>query len=88
MPRSRAHLAPKRRRPAPANGGRHTGRRYPDGSRVTQAYDAVGSRTLAQDSLGRYTATYDLLNRTRTTTTTANKTITYAYDFRARRKEE
>ncbi len=83
MPRSRAHLAPKRRRSAPANGGRHTGRRYPDGSRVTQAYDPAGNRTRVVESATdvvtwSYDATYQLTRERRSGTTAFD--VTYGYD--------
>jgi YD repeat-containing protein len=41
-----------------------TGRRYPDGSRVTFAWDETGNRTLMDDATGRSTWLYDALHRT------------------------
>jgi YD repeat-containing protein len=59
---------------------RQTGRKYPDGTRVTQVYDVMGNRTLMQDATGRYTATFDPLNRTNLTVNPAGKRITYVFD--------
>ena len=55
-------------------------RQYQDGTRVTQVYDAVGNRTLLHDHTGRYTATYDNLNRPQETKEPNNKIITLTYD--------
>ena len=57
-----------------------TGRRYPDGSRVTFVYDPVGNRLKMQDSTGRYTYSYDQLSRTKSAISPPNHRITYAYD--------
>ena len=47
------------------NADRLIGRRYPDGTRVTLAYDAANQRTLLNDSTGRTTSTYDADGRLR-----------------------
>jgi YD repeat-containing protein len=62
------------------------GRRYPDGSRVTMAFDAIGNRTKLHDSSGRYTTVWDSLNRERSVKNPAGKTITYSYDGASRRR--
>ena len=42
---------------------RVTSRKYPDGSRATFVFDAVGNRTAIRDATGRYTYSYDAVNR-------------------------
>ncbi|MBS0266547.1 MAG: RHS repeat-associated core domain-containing protein, partial [Planctomycetes bacterium] len=61
-------------------------RKYPDGSRVTQVYDVIGNRTLLRDATGRYTATFDALDRLSVRTNPANKRITYTYDGISQRR--
>ena len=66
--------------------GRPIKRIYPDGTRVTQGWDAVSNRLVLADLTGRYTSTFDSLNRLRTRTTPANKTITLTHDAISRRR--
>src|SRR6185295_11726465 len=55
-------------------------------SRVTQAWDGVGNRTKLRDFTGRYTTTFDALDRTRTVTNPAAKCITYGWDAVSQRR--
>ena len=59
---------------------RLTGRRYSDGSRVTQAYDAANRRILLNDSTGRTTSSFDAASRLSLVVNPAGKRLTYAYD--------
>jgi YD repeat-containing protein len=65
---------------------RPTGTRYPDGTRLTMGYDAVGNRRFLADSTGRYTTLYDSLNRARAVTTPAGLTISLTFDAADRRR--
>ena len=42
---------------------RPLGQRYPDGTAVTLAYDAVGQRLVLSDGTGRTTSSYDAAGR-------------------------
>ncbi len=66
--------------------GRITGRRMPDGSRHTFAYDPAGHRTLAHDPTGRYTSTFDARGLLATKTDPADKTVSYTVDSLGRRR--
>jgi RHS repeat-associated protein len=68
------------------NAGQLTGNRYPDGSRVSQIFDAVGNRRVLADSTGRYTTTFDALNRGHVVVNPALKTITVTWDGAGRRR--
>jgi YD repeat-containing protein len=61
------------------------GRRYPDGSRATFAYNALGDRTLMQDGNGRTTFAYDAARRLSSVVNPAVKRITYGYDGASQR---
>jgi RHS repeat-associated protein len=65
---------------------RLTGTRYPDATRVTMGYDAVGNRRFLADSSGRYTTLYDSLNRARAVATPAGLTISLTFDATGRRR--
>jgi RHS repeat-associated protein len=68
------------------NAGQLTGIRYPDGSRVSQVFDAVGNRRALADGTGRYTTTFDALNRGHVVVNPALKTITVTWDGAGRRR--
>lgn len=53
---------------------------YQDTTRVTQVYDPVGNRTLLHDRTGRYTMTFDDVNRNSVSQAPNSKTITLTYD--------
>jgi YD repeat-containing protein len=55
-------------------------RRYPDGTRHTFAYDEVGNRTLMADSTGRYSSTWDALDRRGSVNWPNKGRITYTWD--------
>ena len=44
------------------------------------SYDSRGNRTLMADSTGRYTSTYDALNRVATVENPQTKTLNFTYD--------
>ena len=67
------------------NADRLTGRRYPDGSRVTLAYNALSDRTLMQDGNGRTTFGYDNARRLLSVVNPASTRITYGYDGASQR---
>ncbi len=62
-----------------------TGRLYPDGSRVTFAYDALGNRTQMAGPTGTSTYSYDTLGRVQSVIDPAGKRTTYAYDAAGQR---
>jgi RHS repeat-associated protein len=62
------------------------GRRYPDGTRATFVYDSVGNRTTMRDSTGRYTYSFDALNRKTMVALPSTQRLTYAFDAIAQRK--
>ena len=68
------------------NDNRLTGKRYPDGSRVTFAYDNASRRTLLNDATGRTTSTYDADGRLSTVINPAGLRLSYAYDAASQRK--
>jgi YD repeat-containing protein len=49
------------------------------------AYDAIGRRTLAANTSGRFTSVYDAVNRVASTIAPAGKRVTYQYDSVNRR---
>ena len=64
-----------------------TERQYPDGSRATFTYNALGDRTAMANQTGRYTTTYDTLQRKQTVVTPVGKVITYSYDDLSRKTQ-
>lgn len=66
--------------------GRELVRRYPGTVRVTSAYDPQGNRTVMRDATGRYTATYDALDRMIDIRNPSNRRVTYAYDAIGQRR--
>jgi YD repeat-containing protein len=56
------------------------GRKYPDGTRVTLAYDSTGNRTKMVDGTGRYTYSFDALSRKTMVALPSTQRLTYAYD--------
>jgi len=50
-----------------------TQRQYPDGTRATFTYNALGDRTTMANQTGRYTTTYDALRRKQTVVTPVEK---------------
>ncbi len=67
------------------NAGQIVGLRYPDGTRVSQVFDDVGNRRVLADSTGRYTTTFDALNREHAVENPALKTVTVTCDGASRR---
>ena len=68
------------------NDNRLLGQRYPDGTRVTFAYDNASRRTLLNDATGRTTSTYDADGRLSTVINPAGLRLSYAYDAASQRK--
>jgi len=68
------------------NDNRLTSQRYPDGTRVTFAYDNASRRTLLNDATGRTTTSYDADGRVSTVINPAGLCLTYVYDAASRRK--
>jgi YD repeat-containing protein len=64
---------------------RVVGRLYPDGSRVTFAFDEVGNRTKMQDRSGLYTYTYDPLGQLDSLVNPDSRRTTFTYDGSGRR---
>ena len=62
------------------------GQHYPNGTRVTFAYDKASRRTLLSDWTGRYTSTYDADGRLSVVVSPAGLRLTYAYDAASQRK--
>lgn len=65
---------------------RQTSRAYKDGTRASFVYDKVGNRTLMHDWTGRYTSTFDDVNRQTVAEAPNSKTINLAYDKVSQRK--
>ena len=59
---------------------RQTSTKYPDGTRVTLAYDLNSNRTKLHDSSGRYSFVYDVLDRVSSSRNPLSKSLTYSYD--------
>jgi RHS repeat-associated protein len=68
------------------NDDRLTGQHYPDGTRVTFAYDLAGRRTLLNDATGRTSSTFDADGRLSLVVNPAGLRLTYAYDAASQRK--
>ncbi|WP_437202984.1 RHS repeat domain-containing protein [Planctomicrobium sp. SH664] len=68
-------------------GHRVTQRQYPDGSRSTFVYNALGARTVMANATGRYTTTYDELNRKRSVTQPSGAILTYSYQAAGQRRQ-
>ena len=68
------------------NDNRLTGWHYPDGTRVTFAYDNASRRTLLNDATGRTTTSYDADGRLSAVIKPAGLRLTYAYDAASQRK--
>jgi RHS repeat-associated protein len=62
------------------------GQHYPDGTRVSFAYDNASRRTLLEDWTGRYTSTYDADGRLSMVVNPAGLRLTYAYNAASQRK--
>jgi RHS repeat-associated protein len=60
--------------------GALTQRKYPDGSRATFSYDAVGNRTMMANATGRYTTVYNVLQQAARVVQPGNQIVTYNYD--------
>ena len=61
-------------------------RKYPDGSRVTLAYDSTGNRNTMRDSTGRYTYAFDAVSRKTMVTLPSTQRLTYAFDAVGQRR--
>ncbi len=66
--------------------GKQTGVLYPDRTRATSLYDGVGNRLLAHDSTGRYTRSYDPLNRTVVSIQPSGGRLSFSWDAVGQRR--